>query len=173
MYFDENKLKKMNIIRRGMFILMCVCFLMTESGFAQSFPDFNIRLTNGKVLSSNQVSLNKPKIIIVFSPDCGHCTLLMNDIFKNITSFKKTHLIMATFVQNKDIINFEKKYKTANYPNITVGTDMPVFFLQKYYKLTSTPFTVLYDKNRKLITSYKSEKIIDDLIKQVQVLNRK
>ncbi len=161
----------MNTVKRLLFLSVFLFLFSLPNGFSQSFPDFNIRLTNGKTVSSNQLSPDKPMIIIVFSPDCSHCTLLMDDLFKNISSFKKAQIIMATFVQNNDIIAFEKKYKTANYPNITVGVDMPFFFLQKYYKLTSTPFTVLYDKNRKLITSYTNEKITGDLIKRLQALN--
>ena len=155
------------------FIIVTIfLFLCTSGGIkAQSFPEFTIRLTNGKVVSSTQVSLNKPTVIIVFSPDCGHCQVLIDGIFKHINSFKNASIILATFVQEKDIVAFEKKYQTAKYANITVGTDMPVFFLQKYYQLTSTPFTVLYDKNRKLIASYKSEHITDDLIKQLQKLH--
>ena len=138
---------------------------------AQSFPEFKIRTTNGKELSSTQLSLNRPTIIIVFSPDCGHCQVLIDGIFKKINSLKKARIILATFVQEKDIIAFEKKYQTAKYSNITVGTDIPVLFLQKYFQLTLTPFTVLYDKNRKMIASYKTEKITDDLIKRLEMLH--
>lgn len=152
-------------------VISFLLFHFSTGTIAQSFPDFKIRTTTGKVLSSSQISLNKPTIIIVFSPDCGHCQVLIDGIFKNINSFKKASIILATFVQPKDIIAFEKKYQTAKYANITVGTDMPVFFLQKYYQLTSTPFTVLYDKNRKLIATYKSEHIADDLIKQLEKLH--
>lgn len=153
-------------------VLICFLFLCTSTGaIAQTFPDFKIRLTNGKIVSSTMVSLNKPVIIIVFSPDCGHCQVLIDGIFKKINSFKKAGIILATFVQPKDIIAFERKYQTAKYANITVGTDVPVFFLQKYYQLTSTPFTVLYDRNRKLIASYKNEHIANDLIKRLEKLH--
>ena len=165
-------MKTGKFFNRQIIRLICIFFLCIPGwAKAQSFPDFKIRLTNGKTVSSTQVSLNKPTIIIVFSPDCGHCQVLIDGIFKNINSFKKANIILATFVQEKDIIAFEKKYQTSKYANIIVGTDTPVFFLQKYYQLTSTPFTVLYDKNRKLITSYKSEHITDDLIKQLQKLH--
>lgn len=161
-------MKKENSLFRKYFLLLCILFFGTYSGsIAQSFPDFKIRTTTGKVLSSSQISLNKPTIIIVFSPDCGHCQVLIDGIFKKINSFKKASIILATFVQPKDIIAFEKKYQTAKYANITVGMDEPVFFLQKYYQLTSTPFTVLYDKDRKLIASYKNEHITNDLVKQI------
>ena len=168
------KLESMNRISKKFYIrLVSICILFTvisNKTIAQSFPDFKMRLTSGTEVSSIQLALNNPTIIIVFSPDCGHCQVLMDGIFKKINSFKKVRIILATFVQEKDIIAFEKKYQTAKYPNITVGTDAPVFFLQKYYQLTSTPFTVLYDKNRKWIASYKNEHIADDLLKQVEKL---
>lgn len=153
--------------------LLTICFLLatiSNKVLAQTFPDFKIRLTSGKVVSSVKLSLHKPTIIIVFSPDCGHCQVLIDGIFKKINSFKKANIILATFVQEKDIIAFEKKYQTAKYPNITVGTDMPIFFLQKYYQLTNTPFTALYNKQGKLIVSYKKEHITEDLLKQLEKL---
>ena len=155
-----------------LFLVMNFFLLLSIStaGTAQSFPDFKIRTTNGKVVSSGQISVNKPTIIIVFSPDCSHCQVLMDGIFKKITQFKNTHIIMATFVKPKEIIDFEKKYQTAKYSNVTVGTDEPSFFLQKYYQLTNTPFTVLYDKNRKFVASYKKELITDDLISMLEKL---
>ena len=137
---------------------------------AQDFPDFKIRLTNGKIISSTQLPAKKPVIIIVFSPDCSHCKILMDGIFKNITSFKNAQLIMASFVSETEIKGFEQKYKTANYANIIVGSDVPVLYFQKYYKLTNTPFTVLYDKNKKWVASYKSEHAVEDLIKQLKML---
>ena len=162
-----------NIIHRNYILGALIYFFLiplSESVIAQSFPDFNMRLTNGKIISSKVVSLNKPTVIVVFSPDCGHCQVLIESIFKKIHSFKNTSMILATFVQDKEIIAFEKKYQTAKYPNITVGTDMPVFFLQKYYRLTNTPFTALYDKTGRLIASYKTENIAEDLLKQLQKL---
>lgn len=95
----------------------------------------------------------------------------MDGIFKKISSFKNAQLIMATFVAETEIKNFEQKYKTANYSNIIVGSDVPVLFFQKYYKLTNTPYTVLYDKNKKWVASYKSEHSVDDLIKQLKLIN--
>ncbi len=150
----------------NLFLFLCISTAVT----AQSFPEFKIRTTNGKVVSSGQISINKPTIIIVFSPDCSHCQVLMDGIFKKINHFKNTNIIMATFVHPKEIIAFEKKYQTTKYSNVTVGTDEPVFFLQKYYQLTNTPFTVLYDKNRKFVASYKKEVITDDLIRMLEKL---
>ena len=95
----------------------------------------------------------------------------MDGIFKNITNFKNAHLIMASFVSEMEIKGFEQKYKTANYSNIIVGSDVPVFFFQKYYKLTNTPYTVLYDKNKKWVASYKNEHVVEDLIKQLNSLH--
>ena len=153
-------------------IVFCLQFLFVINNLkAQDLPDFKIRLTNGKIISSTQLPAKKPVIIIVFSPDCSHCKILIDGIFKKITSFKKAQLIMATFVSESEIRNFEQKYKTANYSNIIVGSDVPVFFFQKYYKLTNTPYTVLYDKNKKWVASYKNEHAVEDLIKQLNSLH--
>jgi thioredoxin-related protein len=48
-----------------------------------------------------------------------------------------------------------------------------VFFFQKYYQLQHTPFTALFDKNGKLIVSYKDYTPVDDLIKKLKGMEKK
>lgn len=155
----------------GCFLNICLLTLfIPKNARAQAMPYFKIQLTNNTQISSNQLSARKPVIIIVFSPDCGHCQILINDLFAKIERFKNTQIIMATFVPKNEIIAFEKRYHTSGYPNIIVGSDVPSLFFQRFYKLNSTPFTVLYDKNRKMVVSYHDEKIVDNLIKKLQTL---
>jgi hypothetical protein len=49
----------------------------------------------------------------------------------------------------------------------------PVFFLKNYYHLEHTPFTALFDKNGKLLVSYKEFTPVSELIKWVKVAGKK
>ena len=142
----------------------------SKIGVAQSLPSFNMQLTNGKLFSGKDLSRQKPVIIIYFAPDCEHCQTLMNAFFKRIRDFKKAQIVMVTFKPVQEVAEFEKNYHTIKYPNIKVGTEIPVFFFRAYYKVENTPFTALYDKYGKLIISYKKETPVDDLIKHLKVL---
>lgn len=137
---------------------------------SQSIPDFRMQLTNGKNFSSKELSHERPVIIIYFSPDCEHCQILMNEVFKRIAEFKKAQIVMVSFVPVNEVVDFEKNYHTNNYPNIKVGIEIPVFFFRYFYHLENTPFTALYDKHGKLIISYKKQTPVDDLIKHLKTL---
>lgn len=79
-------------------------------------------------------------------------------------------MVMVTFKPINEVVDFEKHYQTQKYQNIQVGTELPILFFQKYYKLEKTPFTALYDKQQKLVVSYKNDTPVDDLLKQLKQL---
>jgi thiol-disulfide isomerase/thioredoxin len=144
--------------------------LVSKNTAAQSIPAFSMQLTNGKIFSVKDLPHARPVVIIYFSPDCEHCQALMNVLFKKISDFKKAEIVFVTFKPLQEVFEFEKEYKTASYPNIKVGIEIPVFFFRKYYDLENTPITALFDKRAKLIISYKKETSHDDLIKHFKVL---
>lgn len=154
----------------GLLIGFSAILFSSGIAVAQSIPSFSMQLTNGKLFSAKDLSHQKPVIIIYFAPDCEHCQTLMNGFFKKIQDFKKAQIVMVTFKPVNEVIDFEKSYQTAKYPNIKVGIEIPVFFFRNYYNLENTPFTALFDKHGKLIISYKKETPLDDLIRHLKVL---
>jgi len=158
------------------FAKLFIFLLFTFYSFAvnaQTLPDFKMKLSNGAVFSSAQISQQKPLILIYFAPDCEHCQVLMNQIFSQINTFKNTQMVLITFEPLQVLPAFEKQFQTSKYPNIKVGSEIPVFFFQKYYQLQHTPFTALFDKNAKLIVSYKDYTPLTDLIKKLKILEKK
>ncbi len=137
---------------------------------AQTLPSFKMKLTNGQLFSDKDLSPNKPTVLIYFSPDCGHCQILTTEVLKKIEYFKKTQIIMVTFLPVNEVADFERKYQIAKYSNIKVGIEIPALYFKNYYKLENTPFTALFDKHKKLIISYQKETPVDDLIKHLKSL---
>lgn len=151
-------------------IIVSAILFSSNVATAQSMPSFKMQLTNGTVFSSKNLSHEKPVLIIYFAPDCEHCQVLMNAVFKKIKDFKKAQMVMVTFKPLNEVIAFQKNYQTAKYPNIKVGIEMPIFFFRKYFNLQQTPFTALYNKQGKLIASYKNETPVNDLIRRLKGL---
>ena len=162
--------------KAGRFILIPFIFLailcFSNKSLAQTLPDFKVKLTNGSTFSTKEASHKKPLLIIYFAPDCEHCRALMDQLFPQMNVFKNTQILMVTFESLNDVAWFENHYQTKNYPNIKVGTEVPVFFLKNYYHLEHTPFTALFNKNGKLMVSYKEYTPVSDLIKWVKVLEK-
>jgi len=163
---NEKKLVK------GIIFLLLFSFYSFVSD-SQTLPNFQMKLSNGKAFSSEQISHQKPLILIYFAPDCEHCHALMKQIFSQISTFKNTQMVLITFEPLQVLPPFEKEFQTAKYSNIKVGSEVKPLFLQKYYQLQHTPFTALFDKNRKLIISYKDFTPVNDLVKNLKALEKK
>lgn len=143
---------------------------LPTSAVAQSVPGFQMQLSNGRIFSAKNLSPQKPTILIYFAPDCEHCQILMDELFKKIGSFKKAQIVMVTFENSHEVIGFERLHQTERFSNIKVGTEIPTFFLRNYYKLQRTPFTALFDKRGKMVVSYKDQTPVNDLIRHLNNL---
>ena len=149
-------------------IAAACCFSQVATA---QMPTFQMKLSNGTTFSSSQISKQKPLIIIYFAPDCEHCQILMTELFKKITDFKTAQILNGHFsTVDRSCLRLKKRYQTAKYSNIKVGTEVPVFFFKNKYKLEHTPFTALFSKNGKLIVSYKEQTPVPDLIKRLKSL---
>jgi thioredoxin-related protein len=151
----------------GLMLAAACCFSQVATA---QIPTFQMKLSNGTTFSSSQVSKQKPLLIIYFAPDCEHCQVLMNELFKKIADFKSAQILMVTFQPLTEVTWFEKKYQTAKYSNIKVGTEVPAFFFKNKYQLEHTPFTALFSKTGKLVVSYKEKTLVPDLIKRLKPL---
>lgn len=133
-------------------------------------PSFRIALANGIYYSNKDIPGSKPFVLIYFAPDCDHCTVLMDQLFKQIHALDKSSVVLVTFKPVADLVAFEKKYQTAKYKNITVGTEGISYVLRNYYRLDKTPFTAVYDKKGKLAFFYKNETPVNTMLERLKKL---
>ncbi len=143
-------------------------FFSTTIAQSQTMPVFSIAQSNGKTLNTANLPHTKPVVLIYFSPDCEHCTTLLDSVFSQIDKFKKATILLVSFRPINEIKAFEKKYKVADHKNIIVGMEQPIFFLKSLYQLQSTPFTGLFNKEGNLIYSYKKETPVNDLLMRLK-----
>jgi thiol-disulfide isomerase/thioredoxin len=127
-------------------------------------PSFRMVLSNGSFFSAENLQKNKPLVLIYFAPDCDHCKTLMKDFFKKATDFNKAQVVMITYKDLKEVSQFINEYGVKNYPNIIVGTEVPIYYIRYYFNLANTPFTALYNKKGELVFSYRKQTSIDDLL---------
>jgi thiol-disulfide isomerase/thioredoxin len=137
---------------------------ITDPKPGSALPSFKILKTNGGYFTNNDIKKNVPVVLIYFAPDCDHCIKLMDQLFKKIHELDKARILMVTFRAPNDVAWFERKYQTAQYPNITVGTEGTSYVLRNYYRLDKTPFTAVYDKKGRLAFSYKDETPVNEML---------
>ncbi|MES1220865.1 MAG: thioredoxin [Bacteroidota bacterium] len=158
------------------FFFLLICLSISISGFSQydptppyqrfpTYPPVNLLMTDSATLfTKKDLPKKTPVLLIIFNPECDHCQHETTELIKNINSFKKVKIVMATVRPIADIKPFVVKYKLAQYSNITVGKDFQ-FFLPGFYMINNLPYLAMYDKQGKLISTFEGTMKMTDLIK--------
>src|SRR5919107_1134303 len=75
---------------------------------SDGIPAFKMLQTNGHFYEAKDLNKTKPVVLIYFAPDCSHCQVLMEGLFKNLAAFKKTQLVLVTFKPISELELFER-----------------------------------------------------------------
>src|SRR6185437_1446603 len=77
-------------------------------------PDFTLyKAPDSTVFTNKDLVKKKPVLIMIFSPDCGHCQHETEVLLKNIDHFKNTQILMTTWLPYSEMAAFYKTYKIA------------------------------------------------------------
>lgn len=137
-------------------------------------PDFALRMLDSvTVLHTRQLPKGKPIVFILFSPDCDHCAQLAQQINDSADALKELQLIMvAPPVPLHDINFFAYTNGLAHRSGVIVAQDID-FFFGSYYKATTVPFIVVYNRQQKLVTTLTRMRHISELIQVVRAIPSK
>jgi hypothetical protein len=106
-------------------ILSFLLFSTTETkAQAGKLPPFRMMQPSGKVFKAENLPFEKPIVLIYFSPDCDDCLKFIDELFKEIDSFKEASLVMISFLPVGEITKFANDYKIKNQcrlVNVTYG----------------------------------------------------
>jgi thiol-disulfide isomerase/thioredoxin len=117
-----------------------------------------------KTITKADLKKNLPVMLMFFSPDCDHCQHQMQDLLKEMESFKKIQIVMATYQPFEMMKDFYKKYGLATYSNILIGRDTK-YFLPPYYRMFNLPYLALYDKKGNLIRTFEGNQKVPVILK--------
>ncbi len=127
--------------------------------------------SDGKVFMAQYLPVNKPIVIIYFSPDCEECQKLTQELLRRIDEFRNVSFAMITYQPVKTMTEYVKKNNLAGYENIFIGTEYPTLFVRDYYNIMHFPFMALYNKNGDLVRKYTDKEVnLDDLLSRVKSL---
>ena len=167
--------------------LFAVCFFVLLSGSVSAqtkaadeapykkdpnFPALNILLPDSTWFTKEQLP---PKydytIIIYFSPDCGHCQHTAKDLVQKMDSLKNVFFIFVAFKSLQEIGEFSAYYGLDKFSNVRAGRD-PKYYIPSFFRVTRTPYVVVYNKRGLLEKVYDPETTavpeISDLIELTQ-----
>lgn len=167
-------MKKLLLLSGYLFIAV-TCFSQTNTS-AGGKPDYistgtipafiTYKARDSTVFTNKYIHKGKPVLLMIFSPDCGHCQHVASEIIKNIDHFKKTQILMITWLPYSDMMSFYKTYKIAAHPQITMAWDSKYFFLP-YYHVQSYPKLIVYDKKGKYVKEFQGNIQIEEVWKSM------
>lgn len=120
----------------------------------KSLPSFNIQLTDSVTYFTKEQLPKYPfTAIIYFSPDCGHCQHMAQDLIKHMDTLKNTFFVLVAYKSISDIKGFAEYYQLNKFENLRIGRD-PKYYVPSFYHVQSTPFVALYNKNQQLVKAW-------------------
>ena len=154
---------------------LSVLFFISAGAFCQSdstapvyrrfptIPQFTVyKAPDSAAFSRNDLQKRKPVVFIIFSPDCEHCQHETEALLANINKFKNTQIVMITYLPYEEMIEFYKKYKIADYPQITMARDTK-FFFPVFFKVRNLPSIFVYDKKGDFKRNFEGSVKIDSV----------
>ena len=160
------------MMKRFLVIVSCLC--ISYCGFSQTnnapeyiknpvIPDFTIyNAPDSSVFTNHDIKKNKPLLLMIFSPECGHCQNVTKELEKYIDHFKGVQILMVTWLPYTEMMAFYHNYKIAEYPQITMGWDKKDFFLP-YYHVQMYPGLVVYNNHGKYVKSFNGDIKMEDV----------
>lgn len=117
-------------------------------------PSFDLVLVDSVTrLNTSQIPEGKPFVIIGFAPFCRHCQDETQDIIAHIQQFKDIDIYYVSAEPLQDMNLFYKHFHLKKYPNVIMGRDTKEVFFT-YYKASATPYTAVYDRQKRLKAAF-------------------
>jgi thioredoxin-related protein len=162
------------------FLVVVSCLLISYAGFSQAkaapdntpeyiknptFPEFTVYTApDSTAFTNHDLKKNKPTLLMIFSPECGHCQNVTKELEKYMDHFKGVQILMVTWLPYTEMMAFYHNYKIAQYPQITMAWDKKDFFLP-YYHVQMYPGLVVYNKHGKYIKSFSGDVKMEEVAK--------
>jgi thiol-disulfide isomerase/thioredoxin len=127
------------------------------------FPAFKLTSSQGKTFTSTMAAkVQKPTVVVYFSPTCSHCQTQTTDITSNMGLFKGVQFLFVTAYPVNDTKPFLNDYAIERFDNIIFGYDS-TFAMGRFFELKSLPGIFIYGKDKQLKsyfeTNIKAEKL--------------
>lgn len=124
-----------------------------------------LRIVSGKMkaYTNKDFKTHHHFFLVMFNPTCGHCIKMTKLISENAALFHKSKVaFMAPASMMSYLGTFEKETGVYKHPEFVVGVDS-AYAVDKLYTYGTLPQINVYDKNAKLVKTFKGDVPIDSL----------
>ncbi len=154
-------MKKLIFILSILLILACK---PQSTGVLMS--DFTFRDMQDKPFSQNDISRDKPTIMIFFNPTCDHCQSEADSMTHRAKDFEKINVIWVAAAAKPAMKTFDSTYHiAANNMKLLRDTAKTA---GKLFNIKDVPSILFFDKNHQLLSKYGGTVRIDKMLKEVE-----
>jgi thiol-disulfide isomerase/thioredoxin len=126
-------------------------------------PQFTLYTApDSSAFSKANLKKNKPLVFMIFSPECEHCQHETEALLANIDKFRNAQIVMVTYLPYEEMVEFYRKYKIHDYPEITMARDTK-FFFPVFFKVRNLPSIYVYDRKGDFKKSFEGSVKIDSI----------
>jgi len=105
-------------------------------------------------------------ILVLFQPDCDHCTREAEEMRKNLEYFKNYKLCFISSAEIPQIREFAQSFGFLGQPNFSFG-QTSVEEVLKHFGPIPTPSLYIYSEEGKLLQTFKGETPIDHILSKL------
>jgi len=165
-------MKKKIKLLLGIFLFVIICFLAYKITSKLNYkkevaervkviPDFSFYRLDGSKFST------KNSVFVYFNSECIYCKSETKKIQERLEDFKEVQLIFISFEKKETIQQFAKDYELLDQENVLFLEDRKGDF-SKLFDVTSIPFMVIYDEQKKLLKKFKGATNINAIVEVLQ-----
>lgn len=129
-----------------------------------AIPPFTLEAANGQILTNAVLRPGRPVLLMIFSPDCEHCSHKLDTLSALGGGFKSTQVLLVTELRNKaNFAPFMKKKGLNKLPQFkNAGLDRGDLIANVYtYQLL--PQYNFYNAQGKLVKTFSGNAPVDSL----------
>lgn len=144
----------------------------TNTVKSDTLPAFHLQLIDSSFYISNQPSHQPFIALIYFSPDCGHCIELTEELIHKADSLSNTLILMAAYKSLDELRAFSQRFRLNRFPFIRLGQDIS-YAMVPYYQIAYTPLVALYGPDRQVAGIWRSPEQPFRLQEFLQIIHTK
>ncbi|MBS1616290.1 MAG: thioredoxin fold domain-containing protein [Bacteroidetes bacterium] len=135
-----------------------------------SLPPFKILLPDSAtIFNTYNIPKGRPSVLFFFSPDCEHCQMVTDSLLKYMPQMKEARFYMFTFMPLSELRPFIARKHLDELKNVVLGKDYE-FFFPMYYKATTVPWLVVYDRQKRLVKAWNGGVKMPELVQMLDKL---
>ena len=130
----------------------------------QTIPAFSLKTIKGEIFTANDLTTDRNKVLVYFSPNCHYCQGEAEDLAKIYAKYPDVHWVWIASEPLDEIKTFAEKYQLDQQENIHWCQDEMATLYQKF-AMSSVPFFLAYDKNSKQVFRNKGAVKLEKILK--------